>query len=93
MPLRDCDYLVDLDFPLHPTSSPLEPRYAIDTKTWERVSCKPFLDASHSRLLTRALWMPGEAWQSQNEFGDYCLLKNNALVGKKEKEFTRHAKA
>lgn len=37
--------------------------------------------------------MPGEAWQSQNEYGDYCLLKNKALVGKKEKEFARHPKA
>ncbi|KAF9469842.1 glycosyltransferase family 22 protein [Collybia nuda] len=93
VPLKYCDYLVDLDFPSHPTTSSLEPRYAMDSKTWERVSCRPFLDSNHSRLLTRALWMPGEAWQSQNTFGDYCLLKNKALVGKKEAEFIRHVKS
>jgi alpha-1,2-mannosyltransferase len=33
--------------------------------------------------------MPGEAWQSLNEFGDYCLLKNKELVRIKEVEVTR----
>jgi alpha-1,2-mannosyltransferase len=76
--------MLDLDFPLNPSSSALEPRYAIDVKSWERVYCIPFLDAAHSNLLTRTLWLPGGAWQSLNEFGDYCLLKNRALVDKKE---------
>ncbi|KAG6841767.1 hypothetical protein C0991_007096 [Blastosporella zonata] len=67
-----CDYLIDLDFPLHPVETPLEPR--------------SFIDARRSRLLTRAFWVPGEAWQSNNEFGDYCLLRNKALVTKKETE-------
>ncbi|KAG5647748.1 hypothetical protein DXG03_008471 [Asterophora parasitica] len=84
VPVETCDYLIDLDFPLHPVESPLEPRYAVDDKNWERVFCRPFLDARHSRLLTRAFWIPGEAWQSNNEFGDYCLLKNKALVNQKE---------
>jgi len=84
--IRKCHYLIDLDFPLHPVSSSLEPRYAVDETTWERVFCEPFLDARHSRLLTRTLWMPGEVWQSLNEFGDYCLLKNKALVRAKEVE-------
>ncbi|KAJ7459090.1 glycosyltransferase family 22 protein [Mycena galericulata] len=82
--VETCDYLLDLDFPNHPSSSLLEPRYAADAKTWERVYCTPFLDASHSSLLTRTLWLPGQAWQSLNEFGDYCLLKNRDLVAKKE---------
>jgi len=81
--IESCDYLLDLDFP-HPGSSTLEPRYAADTETWERVFCTPFLDASHSNLLTRTLWLPGQAWQSLNEFGDYCLLKNRDLVANKE---------
>ncbi|KAF7968131.1 hypothetical protein HWV62_31803 [Athelia sp. TMB] len=79
-----CDYLVDLDFPLHPSSSMFEPRYAADAQTWERVACVPFLDARYSSMLTRALWMPGEKWQSLNEFGDYCLLKNKRSVARKE---------
>ncbi|RDB28713.1 Alpha-1,2-mannosyltransferase ALG9 [Hypsizygus marmoreus] len=86
VPIETCDYLMDLDFPLHPVTSPLEPRYAVDDKTWERIYCRPFIDVRHSRLLTRAFWAPGEAWQSRNEFGDYCLLKNKRLVGKKESD-------
>ncbi|KAG6910519.1 hypothetical protein DXG01_009938 [Tephrocybe rancida] len=84
--VESCDYLIDLDFPLHPVESHLEPRYAVDSKTWDRVFCKSFIDAKHSRLLTRAFWAPGEAWQSNNEFGDYCLLRNKALVSQKEME-------
>ncbi|KAJ3504710.1 hypothetical protein NLJ89_g7791 [Agrocybe chaxingu] len=85
IPVDECDYLIDLDFPLHPSSSPLEPGYATMTGTWERVSCRPFLDARHSLTLTRVFWLPGEAWQSRNEFGDYCLLKNRERVGGKER--------
>ena len=29
--------------------------------------------------------MPGGGWQSHNMYGDYCLLKNKALVDAKEK--------
>lgn len=86
MPIESCDYLVDLDFPKHPVSSHLEPRYAVDNETWERVLCLPFLDASHSPLLTRMLWLPGSWWQDKNEFGDYCLLKNREKVYMKEVE-------
>ncbi|KAJ7361402.1 glycosyltransferase family 22 protein [Mycena albidolilacea] len=84
VPIEKCDYLLDLDFPNHPSESNLEPRYATEAKKWERVYCTPFLDARHSNLLTRTLWLPGEAWQTLNEFGDYCLLKNKDLVAKKE---------
>jgi alpha-1,2-mannosyltransferase len=86
VPIESCDYLVDLDFPEHPVSSLLEPRYAVDDETWERVSCHPFLDASHSSLLTRTLWFPGSWWQGKNAFGDYCLLKNREKVHRKEVE-------
>lgn len=61
----------------------------MDETVWERVFCGPFLDARHSRLFTRVLWVPGEVWQSSNEFGDYCLLKNKALVRAKEIDVTR----
>ncbi|KIJ66247.1 glycosyltransferase family 22 protein [Hydnomerulius pinastri MD-312] len=91
VPVETCDYLVDLDFPLHPSSSTFEPRYAVDEKTWERVVCLPFLDASRSSLLTRTLWVPGNWWQSRNEFGDYCLLKNRERVGSKEHDFDARA--
>ncbi|KAI0727865.1 glycosyltransferase family 22 protein [Fomitopsis betulina] len=83
-----CDYLVDLDFPLHPFESVHEPRYIQDEATWERVKCLPFLDARHSSLLTRTLWMPGARWQEGNEYGEYCLLKNRERVKRIEKEMT-----
>ncbi|KAI6153875.1 glycosyltransferase family 22 protein [Pisolithus tinctorius] len=85
VPVESCDYLVDLDFPHHPTSSRQEPRYAIDEDVWQRVVCLPFLDAAHSPRLTRTLWIPGSWWQSKNEFGDYCLLRNEERVHEKER--------
>ncbi|KAF8167320.1 glycosyltransferase family 22 protein [Crassisporium funariophilum] len=86
VPVDECDYLIDLDFPLHPITSPLEPRYATMNETWERVFCHPFLDARNSFVLTRIFWLPGEIWRSKNEFGDYCLLKNRKRVEEKEVE-------
>ncbi|PCH34041.1 glycosyltransferase family 22 protein [Wolfiporia cocos MD-104 SS10] len=82
--ISECDYLVDLDFPLHPVVSAYEPRYAVDDATWDRVKCLPFLDASHSSTLSRTLWMPGQMWQQNNEYGDYCLLRHKENVQKKE---------
>jgi len=79
-----CDYLIDLDYPLHPSESALEPRFATKTETWERVICKPFLDARHSSLLTRTLWLPGKEWEAHNEFGEYCILKNKTLLKSKQ---------
>lgn len=80
--VNTCDYLVELDLPLHlpSPSSIYEPRYAIDTAAWDRVACFPFLDTQHSSLLTRVLWVPGNAWQQHNSFGDYCLLRNQKLA-------------
>lgn len=85
--METCDYLVDLDFPQHPALSKHEPRYVVDEQTWERVACLPFLDASHSSLMTRTLWVPGRWWQSKNEYGDYCLLRNRDRVSRKERDF------
>lgn len=83
--VSSCDYLIDLDFPLHPGSSTYEPRYAVDESVWERVTCDKFLDARHSSTLTRILWMPGTKWNHGNEYGDYCLLRNKKNVEEKEK--------
>lgn len=71
---------MDLDFPSHPSSSPSEPRYSTLIDVWEKTYCRPFLDARHSPLLSRALWMPGENWRQLNSWGEFCLLKNTALV-------------
>ena len=85
-----CDYLLDLDFPEHPASAPHEPRYVADEATWARVACRPFLDARHSSLLTRTLWMPGALWQTRNSFGEFCLLRHRANVGEKERQHALH---
>ncbi|THH03959.1 hypothetical protein EW145_g5876 [Phellinidium pouzarii] len=77
--IETCHYLIDLDFPKHPSSSTHEPRYAVDEAHWERVHCAPFLDAAHSPLLTRALWLPGKWWQTLNSYADYCLLKKQGI--------------
>ncbi|KAI0078866.1 glycosyltransferase family 22 protein [Panus rudis PR-1116 ss-1] len=87
-----CDYLIDLDFPLHPRSAPHEPRYITDTKTWDKVTCHKFLDVQHSSLLTRTLWMPGSRWQEPNEFGEYCLLRHRENVATKERRHKVQAK-
>lgn len=76
---------MDVDFPLHPVSSALEPRYVMDP-AWEKVACAPFLDARHSAMLTRTFWLPGSKWQEPNEWGDYCVLKNTERVARKEVE-------
>ncbi|KAJ3844927.1 glycosyltransferase family 22 protein [Lentinula raphanica] len=80
VPVTTCTHLIDVDFPTHPSTSLLEPRYAVETDTWDRVHCLPFLDAQHSPLLSRILWLPGERWRSMNAWGDYCLLRNSELV-------------
>ncbi|KAJ3488191.1 hypothetical protein NLI96_g3010 [Meripilus lineatus] len=85
--IDSCDYLIDLDFPLHPVSSLYEPRYSIEENTWERVTCQKFLDSRNSPLLTRTLWMPGKRWQEANEYGDYCLLKHRKNVAQKERDY------
>lgn len=85
MDVETCDYLMDSDFPLHPVSTALEPRYAVDDATWERVYCDKFLDTRHSPIMTRTLWMPGPRWQELNSFGDFCLLRHRANMERKER--------
>ncbi|KAH6592783.1 hypothetical protein BASA50_007834 [Batrachochytrium salamandrivorans] len=71
-----CDYIIDTSPRLDVQGPPpvfdpqsIEPIYALDTDTWERVLCVPFLDSQHSALLTRVLGLPGHrVWL------DYCLL-------------------
>ncbi|KAF5388589.1 hypothetical protein D9757_004689 [Collybiopsis confluens] len=83
VPVSICTHLIDLDFPSHPLESLQEPRYAIQNDVWERVECLPFLDAQHSPLFSRVIWLPGQKWRSINAWGDYCLLRNRQLVAEK----------
>ena len=78
-----CDYLVDTHF--EPTdeekANEEEPDYILDTKTWEKVACEPFLDASRSGVVGRVLWVPGQddlaalpKWM-ERKWGETCLLR------------------
>ncbi|KAJ2963923.1 hypothetical protein NQZ79_g1157 [Umbelopsis isabellina] len=74
--LSQCDFMVDSDFPMRyvnggESSSTYEPRYIQDTKHWEAIACKPFLDAANSHRLSRAFWVPGA---KRLQWGEYCLL-------------------
>jgi len=82
--VKSCHYLVDMDHPLQadpPKQSP-EIIFARDTKTWERVFCAPFLDASRTPTLQRLLWLPGKSWRNRASWANYCLLKNTSKVAK-----------
>ncbi|KAI8072410.1 Alg9-like mannosyltransferase family-domain-containing protein [Gongronella butleri] len=68
--ISKCDYLVDSLLPSQ-TPSNNEPTYILD-KAWQKLHCEPHLDASGSRSIARAFWVPGGqglVW------GEYCLLK------------------
>ncbi|KLO13752.1 asparagine-linked glycosylation 9 protein isoform a [Schizopora paradoxa] len=80
--IKSCHYLIDVDFPKHPATSKYEPRYTSDEANWERVECRPFLDAASSPMLTRAFWTPLKRWQDLNSYGDYCLLKRKDFLSK-----------
>ena len=72
--IKSCHYLIDVDFPKHPVTSKFEPRYASDEANWERVECRPFLDAASSPMLTRAFWTPLKRWQELNSYGDAAIF-------------------
>lgn len=91
--LSQCTFLIDSYFPSSAhststssssssssssTSSDLEPDYVLDSSTWEKMTCHPFLDASRTGLLGRALWVPD--WdivpdRFRRKWGTYCLLQ------------------
>ncbi|BGP06629.1 mannosyltransferase [Rhodotorula toruloides] len=81
VPVASCDYLVDLDFPARPASSfsSIEPRYAADEAHWDKVYCHPFLDATNSPRLNRAIKLPLPGWDANNSWGEYCLLRRKGL--------------
>lgn len=81
-----CDYLVDTDYPRRPSPSSRshEKVFADDKESWERVNCKPFLDAANTPALVRILWLPGEQWRERAAWGNYCILRNRQKAEKRE---------
>ncbi|KAK4444879.1 Alg9-like mannosyltransferase family-domain-containing protein [Podospora aff. communis PSN243] len=81
--LRSCVFLVDTQYPeqqkeLGWKPPPNEPDFVADTQHWEEVKCVPFLDASKTSFLARALWVPD--WEViperyRRKWGRHCLLK------------------
>ncbi|CAI6334606.1 unnamed protein product [Periconia digitata] len=78
--ITQCQFLIDSKLPSAPATS-LEPDYIYDTKTWEKLSCSPFMDAGATPLLGRILWVP--EWslipaKHRRVWGEYCLLRRKA---------------
>jgi alpha-1,2-mannosyltransferase len=68
--------MVDSYFP-GTEPSPLEPNYINQTETWEKLSCKPFLDASRTGVIGRIGWVPDWDFipsKYRRQWGEYCLL-------------------
>ncbi|KAF2640287.1 hypothetical protein P280DRAFT_499018 [Massarina eburnea CBS 473.64] len=55
--IKHCQFLIDSNAPSVASTS-LEPNYIADTENWEKLSCVPFMDASHTSALGRILWVP-----------------------------------
>ncbi|KAF2688006.1 glycosyltransferase family 22 protein [Lentithecium fluviatile CBS 122367] len=75
--VKYCNFLIDSHLPsVSPTA--LEPNYIADTEHWEKLSCRSFLDASHTSAIGRILWVPDLPFVPQRfrrVWGEYCLLR------------------
>lgn len=69
---KDCDYIVDSDFP---TSSPLDPNYSRQTTDWATIYTSRLLDPSRSPTLSRAFYVPIVS-TSLNTYVNFNLLRN-----------------
>ncbi|KAK7890845.1 mannosyltransferase [Exophiala xenobiotica] len=74
--VQHCTYLVDSYMPgMQATEH--EPLYLRDER-WERVSCVPFLDASHTGTVARTIWIPDLTFippKYRRHWGEHCLLR------------------
>jgi alpha-1,2-mannosyltransferase len=74
--INRCTYLIDSDLP---SASPteLEPNY-VSSDHWQTLKCASFLDASHTHLLGRLLFIPDLPFipeQFRRKWGRYCLMR------------------
>lgn len=79
-----CTFLVDSRMPSTPATA-LEPEYVSDLSNWEKMMCGSFLDAPHTHLLGRLIWVPDLPFvpeQFRRKWGDYCLLRRKDGRGK-----------
>ncbi|KAF2835066.1 glycosyltransferase family 22 protein [Patellaria atrata CBS 101060] len=86
--VEHCTFLVDSYFPSHGEGmelDPLEPPYVLQTGTWEKLKCIPFLDTAATGTLGRLIWIPEAAWVPdafRRRWGKYCLLRRKGGVVK-----------
>ena len=75
--VNHCTFLVDTYFAgMH--ASKYEPLYVLDSETWEKVACEPFLDASKTGIIARTLWIPELSIipvRFRRHWGEHCLLR------------------
>ncbi|KAF1916410.1 Alg9-like mannosyltransferase family-domain-containing protein [Ampelomyces quisqualis] len=82
--LEQCNFLVDSRLPSSPATA-LEPDYVSDSAHWEKIQCVPFLDAAHTHVLGRLIFVPDLPFvpaRFRRKRGDYCLLRRKTLDGK-----------
>ncbi|KAI0484839.1 Alg9-like mannosyltransferase [Xylariaceae sp. FL0804] len=80
--VQQCSFLVDTQYPENKDPlPPNEPDYISDEERWQTVKCEPFLDASKTHFISRALWMPDWAIvpeKLRRKWGRHCLLQRKA---------------
>ncbi|CAI2175939.1 18085_t:CDS:10 [Funneliformis geosporum] len=71
--VTQCDYIIDLEMNYTRTVSDNahEESYITQTDHWSEVICRPFLDAENSNSITRAFYLPPNAWQKLKTFISY----------------------
>lgn len=79
--LKQCDYIVDSDFP---SESDLEPSYSRD-KQWRVISTIPFLDSHRSSKFLRAFYIPYFT-DFRCIYVDYNLLQNTRIEDRLSKK-------
>jgi len=75
--IAHCTYLVDSYMP-GTDATEHEPLHVLDKETWEKVSCKPFLDNARTPFAARMIWVPdllGLPRALQRQWGEHCLLR------------------
>ena len=81
--INHCTFLVDSRLPSNPFTA-LEPDYTSDSAQWEKLKCVSFLDAAHTHLLGRLIFVPELPFipeRVRRRWGDYCLLRRKPKSG------------
>ena len=77
VPLASCDYLVEIDLPGAAVGGGADA--ALGTEEWTITRAYPFLDATRSPTLSRALYIPGYS-AKRNVFTEIRLYRRRATA-------------